>query len=138
MNIEHHYVFVVGVYTPFYIASIRGAIVSKVVNNMKNRRSKLEIYLDVLKVIKDGTTKPTRIMYGANLSWKLLQGILNSMAAQDLIEEIDVSDSRDKRTNTVYQVTTKGDSVIRYFDRAKGLIEVDEPDFNPLQIARGR
>jgi predicted transcriptional regulator len=60
------------------------------------------------------------------------------MVAQDLIEEIDVSDSRDKRTNTVYQVTNKGDSVIRYFDRAKGLIEVDEPDFNPLQIARGR
>ena len=99
---------------------------------MKNRRSKLEIYLDVLKVIKEGTTKPTRIMYGANLSWKLLQGILNSMVSQDLI------DSRDKRTNTVYQVTHKGDSVIRYFDRAKGLIEVDEPDFNPLQIARGR
>jgi len=77
-------------------------------------------------------------MYGANLSWKLLQGILGSMVAQDLIEEIDVSDSRDKRTNTIYQVTNKGDSVIRYFDRAKGLIEVDEPDFNPLQIARGR
>jgi predicted transcriptional regulator len=94
--------------------------------------------LDVLKVIKEGTTKPTRIMYGANLSWKLLQGILSSMVIQDLIEEIDVSDSRDKRTNTVYQVTPKGDSVIRYFDRAKGLIEVDEPDFNPLQIARGR
>ncbi|MES0324360.1 MAG: hypothetical protein ABUK18_00565 [Candidatus Bathyarchaeia archaeon] len=60
------------------------------------------------------------------------------MVGQDLIEEIDVSESRDKRTNKVYQVTTKGDSVIRYFDRAKGLIEVDEPDFNPLQIARAR
>ena len=105
---------------------------------MKNRRSKLEIYLDVLKVIKEGTTKPTRIMYGANLSWKMVQGVLKSMVGQDLIEEIDVSESRDKRTNKVYRVTTKGDSVIRYFDRAKGLIEVDEPDFNPLQIARAR
>ena len=103
---------------------------------MKNRRSKLEIYLDVLKVIKEGTTKPTRIMYGANLSWKLLQGVLNSMVDQDLIEEIDMSTSRDKRTNTVYQVTTKGVSVIRYFDRAKGLIEVDEPSFHPLHIAK--
>lgn len=138
MDIEQRYVFVVIFYTLFHIAIVGGTIVSKGVNDMKNRRSKLEIYLDVLKVIKEGTTKPTRIMYGANLSWKLLQGILNSMVAQDLIEEIDVSDSRDKRTNTVYQVTTKGDSVIRYFDRAKGLIEVDEPDFNPLQIARGR
>jgi len=103
---------------------------------MKNRRSKLEIYLDVLKVIKEGTTKPTRIMYGANLSWKLVQGVLNSMVDQDLIEEIDMSTSRDKRTNTVYQITTKGDSVIRYFDRAKGLIEVGEPNFNPLHIAK--
>ena len=105
---------------------------------MKIRRSKLEIYLDVLKVIKEGTTKPTRIMYGANLSWKLLQGVLCSMAEQDLIEEIDVSNSRDKRTNKVYQVTTKGDGVIRYFDLAKGLIEVDEPGFHPIQIARAR
>jgi predicted transcriptional regulator len=104
---------------------------------LKNRRSKLEIYLDVLKVIKEGTTKPTRIMYGANLSWKLLQGILASMVSQDLISEVDASESRDKRTNKYYEITNKGDSVIRYFERAKGLIEIDEPDFNPLQIARG-
>lgn len=105
---------------------------------MKSRRSKLEIYLDVLKVIKEGTRKPTRIMYGANLSWKLLQNILSSLVDQNLILEVDASDSRDKRTNTIFEITSKGDSVIRYFDRAKGLIEVDEPDFNPLQIARRR
>jgi predicted transcriptional regulator len=104
---------------------------------LKSRRSKLEIYLDVLKVIKQGTNKPTRIMYGANLSWKLLQNILSSLVDQSLIVEIDTSDSRDKRTNTIYDITNKGESVIRYFERAKGLIEVDEPDFNPLQIARG-
>jgi predicted transcriptional regulator len=104
---------------------------------LKSRRSKLEIYLDVLKVIKQGTNKPTRIMYGANLSWKLLQNILSSLVDQSLILEIDTSESRDKRTNTIYDITNKGESVIRYFERAKGLIEVDEPDFNPLQIARG-
>ena len=101
---------------------------------MKNRRSKLELYLDVLKVIKEGTTKPTRIMYGANLSWKLLQGVLSSMVDQDLLEEIDMSESRDKRTSTVYRVTSKGDSVIRYFEQARRLIDVDEPDFNPLKL----
>jgi predicted transcriptional regulator len=103
---------------------------------VKNRRSKLEIYIDVLKEIKGGTTKPTRIMYGSNLSWKLLQGVLSSMVDQGLIEEIDESESRDKRTNKVYKVTSKGDGVIRYFDRAKGLLEVDEPGFDPLRIAR--
>ena len=70
---------------------------------MKNRRSKLEIYLEVLKVIKEGTTKPTRIMYAANLSWKLIQSVLNSMVNQDLIEEIDVSTSHGKRGQS-YQV----------------------------------
>lgn len=104
---------------------------------MRSRRSKLEIYLDVLKVIKEGTKKPTRIMYGANLSWKLLQGILGSMVSQGLINEIDASNSRDKRSNRLYEITSKGDSVIRYFERAKGLIEVDETDFNPLQLAKG-
>jgi DNA-binding PadR family transcriptional regulator len=60
------------------------------------------------------------------------------MVAQDLIVEVDASESKDKRTSKYYEITPKGDSVIRYFDRAKGLIEIDEPDFNPLQIARGR
>lgn len=103
---------------------------------MKNRRSKLEIYLDILNVIKEGNTKPTRIMYGANLSWKLLQGVLGSLVSQGLIDEVDLSRSRDKRTNRVYQVTKKGDNVIRYFNHAKELIVVDEPEFKPLQMAR--
>lgn len=130
--------FVVFIYTPYVIGRFRGIIVSAGVNYMKNRRSKLEIYLDVLNVIKGGTTKPTRIMYGANLSWKLLQGILGSLVSQGLIEETDLSASRDKRTNRIYHITKKGDGVIRYFDHAKGLIEVDEPHFDPLQITRGR
>jgi len=103
---------------------------------MKSRRSKLEIYIEVLKEIKSGTTKPTRIMYGSNLLWKILLGVLGSMAEQDLIEEIDESRSRDTRTNRVYRITSKGEGVIRYFDRAKGLIDVDESGFDPLRIGR--
>jgi len=102
---------------------------------VKSRRSKLEIYLDVLRVIKQGTSKPTRIMYSANLSWRLLQSILGNMVSQGLIEELDVSDSGDRRTNKLYKVTPKGDSVIRYFDRARGLIKVDESDYSPLQMS---
>ncbi len=93
---------------------------------MTGRRSKLEIYLDVLWAIKSGTAKPTRIMYEANLSWKPLQRILNSMVSQDLVEEIDASNSRDKRTNTLYNITQKGENVISYFNRAKHLIELEE------------
>jgi predicted transcriptional regulator len=103
---------------------------------MKQRRSKLEIYIDVLQVIKEGTTKPTRIMYSSNLSWILLQGVLSSMVEQDLITMIDKSDSRDKRTSVVYEITGKGDSVIKHFRHAKGLTDVDGEGFNPLHITQ--
>ena len=77
-------------------------------------------------------------MYGSNLSWKLLQGVLSSMIEQDLITKIDKSDSRDKRTSVVYEITGKGDSVIKYFRHAKGLIDVDSEGFNPLHITRAQ
>ena len=93
---------------------------------MTRRRSKLEIYLDVLCTIKDGTAKPTRIMYGSNLSWKPLQRILQSMKEQGLISEIDATDSRDKRTSATYEITQKGENVVKYFSRARELLEFEE------------
>lgn len=93
---------------------------------MTRRRSKLEIYLDVLWIIKNGTKKPTRIMYGANISWKPLKRILKSLVSQGLIREVDARENRDKRTSTYYELTQKGDNVIRYFNRAKSLLELEE------------
>ena len=90
------------------------------------RRSKLELYLDVLWAIKRGTIKPTRIMYEANLSWKPLQKILTSMIAQKLVEDVDASDNRDKRTNTIYKITQKGENIITYFSRAREYLEIEE------------
>jgi predicted transcriptional regulator len=89
------------------------------------RRSKLEIYLDVLWSIKNGTTKPTRIMYEANLSWRPLQSILGSMVSQGLVTQVGVADRRDKRTNTLYEMTQKGERVVEYFNRGRALIELE-------------
>ena len=93
---------------------------------MTRRRSKLEIYLDVLWVIKNEAKKPTRIMYGANLSWKPLKQILKSMVSQGLISEIATQGARDKRTNRYYEITQKGENVVRYFNGAKDLLELEE------------
>jgi len=93
---------------------------------MTRRRSKLEVYLDVLWIIKNGTHKPTRIMYGANLSWKPLQRILRSLLSQELILEIDAKDNRDKRTNKFYEITQKGENVVKYFNRAKDLLQLED------------
>ena len=98
---------------------------------LKGRRSRLEFYLEVLGAIKNGTEKPTRIMYEANLSWRILNEVLSSLTFQDLVEEVDVSDSRDKRTNTVYRITEKGDALTRYFHHAEQLLRLDEPATTP-------
>ena len=92
---------------------------------LKQRRSKLEIHLDVLNTIRNGVKKPTRIMYGANLSWKPLQRVLDSLINQDLVMEVDPVDPKDKRTSVCYDLTQKGETVLGYFNKASALLELE-------------
>ena len=92
------------------------------------RRSMLEMWLDILSMIKSGTSKPTRIMYGANVSWEALQRILGSMASRGLVREIDTRNvrKRDKRTTRRYEITQKGENIVRYLKGASGLLQLEE------------
>ncbi len=92
---------------------------------MKQRRSRLEVHLDVLYTIRNGVKKPTRIMYGANLSWKPLQRVLGSLINQNLVMEVDPVDPKDKRTSVCYDLTKKGENVLSYFAKASALIELE-------------
>jgi predicted transcriptional regulator len=92
---------------------------------MPSRRSRFEMYVDILTEIRSGTVLPTRIMYGANLSWKPLKQILGTLTAQGLIEEQSMDDG-DKRTKKFYALTDKGEKVLTYFNRAKGLLELEK------------
>lgn len=78
--------------------------------------------MDILSSVHKGEEKPTRIMYSANLSWKVAQNILGSLVDQGLLREIEVADS--KRSKRRYEITEKGVNVLRYFDRARKLIDV--------------
>ena len=84
---------------------------------MTPKRSKLEIYLDVLKVIKKGINKPTRIMYRTNLSWKPMMKVFESLLVQDLIAK------DEEGGHVTYRTTEKGRNALRYFDRAMDLLE---------------
>ena len=66
-------------------------------------------------------------MYGANLSWRPLRGILKSLLNQSLLTEIE-GDPRDKRTKVIYELTQKGENVLRYYSKAKSLIEIHSPE----------
>jgi predicted transcriptional regulator len=79
-------------------------------SSQKDRRSKLEIYLDVLKAIGAGAEKPTHVMYKANLSWVVLRGCLQNLKDQGLVDESNVDDGR-----TVYHLTNKGFELLNQF-----------------------
>jgi len=83
------------------------------------RRSRLEIYFDVLQIISEGTQKPTRIMYRTNLSWRPLQQAFESLLSQGFIEE------KKTRTSKIYSTTEKGESVLRYYRQAKKVLPVE-------------
>ena len=103
---------------------------------MKKRRSKMEIHVEVLKEIKEGATKPTRLMHRGNLSWASLQTALKRLHAQGFIDEIDVSRSSDKRSSKEYQITGKGNNVLQYYNIVRDLIKVDDPSINISPITR--
>ena len=94
--------------------------------SLTNRRSTLEVYLDVLEEIKKGSEKPTRIMYGANLSWIPLQKVLSFLIYEGLVMEIDSRKRKDRRTSKTYRLTQKGENVIQYFRKAKTLLPIKE------------
>jgi predicted transcriptional regulator len=93
---------------------------------MSNRRSRFELYVDILTEIMNGSTKPTKIMYGANLSYKSLKSILKTLINQGLIEEAE-GIKKDKRTKITYKLTQRGINVVRYYRKAKNLIEIKNP-----------
>ena len=89
-----------------------------------SRRSKLDITLDLLDIIKRGTDGPTRIMYSANISWGPLQKFLRLLQKQGLIIEKDAQvqegSSRrkpDGRKRYRYMITKKGENILNHIHR---------------------
>ncbi len=87
---------------------------------MSNRRSKLEITLDVLKAVRDGVDKPTRIMYVANMSWNPTQELLERLVLEG---HLDVTEERtEKKSKKRYVITEKGANVLDYFEKANEIL----------------
>jgi predicted transcriptional regulator len=91
---------------------------------MTIRRSKTEIYIDVLSVIKNGESRPTRIMYSTNLSWAPLRRLLESLLEQGLVESAETG-LDDGRSKNLYRITEKGESVLSYFSKCKDILRVE-------------
>jgi len=73
-------------------------------------RSQMRIYVDIMRVIQreDNHAKPTRILYGANLSHDRLVKYLEELRTLGVIEEV-VEDDR------FYKLTQKGIEFMNQF-----------------------
>jgi predicted transcriptional regulator len=74
-------------------------------------RSQMKIYVDIMRVIQreENRAKPTRILYGANLSYDRLLKRLDELKTLGVIEEIVESDDR------FYKLTQKGIEFLNQF-----------------------
>ena len=72
------------------------------------RRSRLEIFFDVLAVIDRGHSKPTRIMYKTNLAWTSLQDVFETLIDGGFVH---LETSKNSRR---YSITEKGRNALSY------------------------
>lgn len=95
------------------------------------RRSKLEMYVDILKVLgQRGPLKLTHIMYKANVNCKVLKEYLDFLLKQGLIEERVVGKSR-----IVYANTQRGIMVLKYFRELNKALPILEEDGKLLPLS---
>ncbi len=88
----------------------------------KRRRSRLDICLSLLRAVRAGVQKPTRIMYSISISWNSLQKTLDSMLSAGFIKKIETKGS--KRSTKHYEITRKGANVLHYLDKETDLLEL--------------
>jgi predicted transcriptional regulator len=94
------------------------------------RRSKLEIYLDLLKVLAQrGSLKLTHIMHIANVNGGVLKEYLDSLAKQGLVEEKIIG-----RERVVYAITQRGLKMLKLFRELKEELPIIEETENAKRI----
>ena len=88
------------------------------------RRSKIEVFADVMKVVaSEREIRRTRIMYKANLAWKVLKDAL------DFLEEKRILKTESKDSGIFVSLTDEGYGVLRRFN------ELEEVFTKPAVIA---
>ena len=98
------------------------------------RRSKMEMYIDILKVLaQHGPLKLTHVMYKANVNCSVLKENLDFLIAQNLIEE-KVTVKRRNKTKITYGITDKERTVIRYFNEVNVALHITDEQAIPALI----
>ncbi len=82
------------------------------------RRSKLEIYVEVLMVLSDSPKNLTRLMYATNMSWTPLKACLHLLIEQGMAKEYEKGAGRKS-----YAITEKGLAVVNMYKELMTLVK---------------
>jgi predicted transcriptional regulator len=98
------------------------------------RRSKMEMYIDILKVMaQNGPMKLTHVMYKANVNCSVLKENLDFLIQQNLIKE-QITIKKRNKTKVRYAITEKGRTVIKYFNEVNRALQITEESKIPALI----
>ena len=90
------------------------------------RRSKVEMYVDILEVLAQrGPLKLTHIMYGANVNCSVLKEYLDFLTKQGLVEEKIL-----RKERIVYVITQRGVTVLKQFRELTQVLPIIEETGN--------
>lgn len=90
------------------------------------RRSNLEMYLDILRVLEGGgQLKLTHIMYETNVNCCVLKEYLDFLVKQGLVETRAVG-----RQRMAYSITQRGITVLNCFRELKQVLPIVDEDRN--------
>jgi predicted transcriptional regulator len=82
------------------------------------------MYVDILSVLAQrGPLKLTHIMYKANVNCSVLREYLNFLIEKELVEE-----RKAQKNRTVYAITQRGVTVLKYFGELKQALPITEED----------
>jgi predicted transcriptional regulator len=83
---------------------------------------------DILSVVSVGPTKPTHILYKANMSWKVLSAYLGYLTTSGMLDKSDQEGGK----RSTYTLTLKGKSILRLYEGLKeslnGTITLEESE----------
>jgi len=74
------------------------------------RRSPIDMACDILGVLSEGQTKPTRILQKANMNWIVLRSQLEYLSSRGMIEEVAA-----RGQHVEYKLTAKGESILQLY-----------------------
>jgi predicted transcriptional regulator len=90
-------------------------------------RSKLEMYLDILKVLSSSSQlKQTYIAYETNINAGMIKKYLDLLMKQNLIEKRNIGRHR----RVVYSITQRGITVLEHFRQLKQALPIVDENCN--------